>query len=189
MLPIHPHESGSLWDSTWQDGETSKTKTYSCVVWVERDPTDDELCGLDVTDGVVINQDTPIRVLHRRTNMSRPRTVHWIKYTRLKPNFLKLWLATQAGTYIKEFVHGDFGRTTPNVGTLLGGTCGQVDILSLDVIEVGLDWPPSLEEGGGGGGAVSKAKVGGMAVDEGSAAAADEEVGERKRKAESSEVA
>ena len=31
---------------------------------------------------------------------------------------------------IKEFVHGDLGRTTPNVGFLLNK---QIDILQLDV--------------------------------------------------------
>jgi hypothetical protein len=120
------------------------------VVWLEHDPTDEQLANLQIGGkggGLEIQQDTPIRVLHRRTNMLRPRTVHWMKYVRIKPHFLKLWLSTQAGTYIKEFVHGDFGRTTPNVATLLGGDCGQVDILSLDVIEVGLDWPPSLKAG------------------------------------------
>jgi tRNA pseudouridine synthase 10 len=35
-----------------------------------------------------------------------------------------------AGTYIKEFVHGDLGRTTPNVGSLIDK---EVDILQLDV--------------------------------------------------------
>jgi tRNA pseudouridine synthase 10 len=43
----------------------------------------------------------------------------------------KLDIKAQAGTYIKEFVHGDFGRTQPNLGQLLGGVC--VDILALDV--------------------------------------------------------
>jgi len=38
---------------------------------------------------------------------------------------------SSAGTYIKEFVHSDFGRTSPNVGTLLNTEC---DILQLDVI-------------------------------------------------------
>ena len=41
-----------------------------------------------------------------------------------------LTLATQAGTYVKEFVHGDFGRTEPNVAQILG--C-DVDIIALDV--------------------------------------------------------
>lgn len=33
-------------------------------------------------------------------------------------------------SYIKEFVHGDFGRTKPNIGSLLNRTA---DILELDV--------------------------------------------------------
>ena len=36
-------------------------------------------------------------------------------------------------SYIKEFVHGDFGRTKPNLGELLNS---ETDILQLDV-EVG----------------------------------------------------
>lgn len=41
---------------------------------------------------------------------------------------LEVWAS--AGTYIKEFVHGDLCRTTPNVGSLLNK---EVDILQLDV--------------------------------------------------------
>ena len=36
-----------------------------------------------------------------------------------------------AGTYIKEFVHGDLDRTLPNLGTLLDT---EADIIQLDVI-------------------------------------------------------
>ena len=42
----------------------------------------------------------------------------------------KLMLCTQAGTYVKEFVHGDFGRTSPNLCSILN--C-DVDIVALDV--------------------------------------------------------
>ena len=58
----------------------------------------------------------------------------------------QLHLQTQAGTYIKEFVHGDLGRTEPSVGTLLGGT---FDILALDVESIELDWPPAMPENDG----------------------------------------
>ena len=53
----------------------------------------------------------------------------------------KLDLVTEAGTYIKEFVHGDFGRTVPNMCTLLGH---KADILALDVTDLELEWPPKL---------------------------------------------
>lgn len=42
-----------------------------------------------------------------------------------------------SGTYIKEFVHGDLGRTVPSVGSLLN--C-RADILQLDVTNVEDKW-------------------------------------------------
>ncbi|KAF5201374.1 Pseudouridine synthase family protein [Thalictrum thalictroides] len=41
-----------------------------------------------------------------------------------------------AGTYIKEFVHGDLGRTKPSIGSILG--C-RAEILQLDVTDVRMD--------------------------------------------------
>ena len=61
----------------------------------------------------------------------RPRTVYEMSAVQLAPRFLQLDLCTQAGTYVKEFVHSDFGRTHPSVGSLLG--C-EADILQLDVL-------------------------------------------------------
>ena len=49
-------------------------------------------------------------------------------------NHFYLHLVTQAGTYIKEFVHGDFG--VPNMCELLAQ---DVDILTLDVLEIRLE--------------------------------------------------
>ena len=57
-------------------------------------------------------------------------------------HFIILDLETQAGTYVKEFVHGDLGRTNPNIGTILG--C-DADILQLDVLSVDINWPPPLD--------------------------------------------
>jgi hypothetical protein len=39
-------------------------------------------------------------------------------------------MITSAGTYVKEFVHGDLGRTSPSIFTAL--QC-DVDIVQLDV--------------------------------------------------------
>lgn len=53
-------------------------------------------------------------------------------------------MRTQAGTYVKEFVHGDFGRCTPHLGALLpgGSAATHTEILQLDVLEVHMpDWP------------------------------------------------
>lgn len=42
-------------------------------------------------------------------------------------------MLASAGTYIKEFVHGDLERTIPNVGMLLGA---EADIIQLDVLKL-----------------------------------------------------
>ena len=46
---------------------------------------------------------------------------------------MHICLLASAGTYIKEFVHGDLGRTVPSVGSLLES---EADILQLDVTNV-----------------------------------------------------
>lgn len=52
--------------------------------------------------------------------------------------FFVLDVKTQAGTYVKEFVHGDFGRTRPSLCDLLNA---EVDIVALDVTSINLKWP------------------------------------------------
>ena len=73
--------------------------------------------------------------------MVRKRTIYAMRAQYISPHFITLDLTTQAGTYVKEFVHGDLGRTTPNLGLLLG--C-ETDILQLDVLAIELDFPPRL---------------------------------------------
>ena len=51
----------------------------------------------------------------------------------INPHHFILEIEASGGTYIKEFVHGDLGRTQPNVGEILNIDC---DILQLDVKEV-----------------------------------------------------
>ena len=72
----------------------------------------------------------------------REKTVERMHAEKINSHFIKLTLTTQAGTYIKEFVHGDLGRTSPNLGEIL--QC-EADIIQLDVEEVDLDWPESIE--------------------------------------------
>ena len=50
-----------------------------------------------------------------------------------------LALLLQAGTYIKEFVHSDEGRTQPHLASLLGLDT-PAKILQLDVNEIHMDF-------------------------------------------------
>ena len=121
-----------------------KTKSYVALCEVSADLPADILDRLPSTS-VDIVQRTPIRVLKRRALLDRPRTIHCIRAVPINERRFMLYLRTQAGTYIKEFVHGDFGRTQPSVGDLLNlPLTTSVDILELDVQHVHLDeWPPS----------------------------------------------
>ncbi len=114
-----------------QRGADAKRKVYACVVWVGKSVSSQELRErLDGVKNLQLDQKTPLRVLHRRSLMSRDNVIHWMRSERLNSRFFILRVCTSAGTYVKEFVHGDMGRTRPSVGELLG--C-EADILQLDV--------------------------------------------------------
>jgi tRNA pseudouridine synthase 10 len=93
--------------------------SISCVVWSERELTAEAVAKLDAIHDLAIQQETPIRVLHRRTLMTRPKVIHEAKCEVLNKHYMLLRLTTSAGTYVKEFVHGDRGRTLPNVSSIL----------------------------------------------------------------------
>ena len=125
-----------------KEGEQEKRKEYRALVWAPETVTQDTLDKLGAMEDTLIHQKTPIRVLHRRSLATRDRMVHKMRGELANDHHFYLHLTTQAGTYIKEFVHGDFGRTQPNLRTIMGQ---EVDILTLDVCEVLLDWPPTQQ--------------------------------------------
>jgi len=108
-----------------------KVKHYGCYCWSEKPlpPSDDALSAQLGSFPLEIRQRTPIRVLHRRANSVRVRHVLSCRAHRVDDHYFRLNLSTTAGTYVKEFCHGDLGRTVPSVSTLLG--C-STDILELD---------------------------------------------------------
>jgi len=126
-------------------GEDSKTKEYCALCSTLGKPVTPEMIQIlnNQKLPLVLKQRTPIRVLHRRTSSDRPRSILAMKADIVpgSPDLFTLRVTTEAGTYVKEFVHGDFGRTIPNVSLLLGI---EIDIYALDVEEVNLDWPPSI---------------------------------------------
>lgn len=80
-----------------------------------------------------ITQQTPTRVSHRRADLARERGIVDLAVEALDGQDLTLRVRTEAGTYVKEFVHGDNGRTRPSLSEALGVPC---TVKALDVIEV-----------------------------------------------------
>ncbi|KAK4348889.1 hypothetical protein RND71_031644 [Anisodus tanguticus] len=117
------------WD-LMREGESEKQKQYAALVWISRPVRDDDMQMISSLKELKVAQKTPIRVLHRRSPLEREKIIHWMKVKRISGSsqYLLLHLCTQAGTYIKEFVHGDFGRTQP-----------RTEILQLDVTDVKMD--------------------------------------------------
>lgn len=113
--------------------EADKEKHYRCVLYTACTLDQTALRKLHLRD-VLLMQKTPLRVLHRRTQMTRPKRIARVDVVRLiNAHFVVVDVVAQAGTYIKEFVHGDNGRTTPSVASVLN--C-FVDIVQLDVTHI-----------------------------------------------------
>ncbi|CAG7869493.1 unnamed protein product [Brassica rapa] len=126
---------GSQCWAMMREGEAEKQKQYAAIVWIARPVEEKDIDSISSLKELKILQKTPVRVLHRRSPLERERTIHWMKVEKIKgsSHYFLLHLCTQAGTYIKEFVHGDLGRTTPSMGSILG--C-RAEIIQLDVTDV-----------------------------------------------------
>lgn len=131
-------------------GEEHKKKKYRALCCtMDSDVPQSVIDKINAIDKeFIISQPTPIRVLHRRPLLKRPRTIFNVHAQLVKdqPGVFLLDVVTQAGTYIKELVHGEFGRTVPSISSLVGQ---QLDIISLDVMGLmDLDWPPPRPDSG-----------------------------------------
>jgi len=86
--------------------------------------------------GAELAQRTPGRVAHRRADRVRRRRVRSCEVLEVCEGgaAFELRVATEAGTYVKELVSGDEGRTEPSVAGLLGVACVCAE---LDVADVG----------------------------------------------------
>lgn len=124
-------------------GEEQKRKYYRALCVLEEPATLEILQKLQISESFDIHQKTPIRVLHRRPLHTRPRTIFSVKarVQRENPRLLIIDVVSQAGTYIKELVHGEFGRTAPSLASIIGK---PIDILALDVVGIDLDWPADV---------------------------------------------
>ena len=146
-----------------KQGEGQKEKEYTAICFVRHCnidlPNVQKICNaLNSTNfPLPIKQHTPIRVLHRRSPVVRTRHVLKLEASpfQTKDNddtrAFVIRLRTDAGTYIKEFVHGDLGRTVPNIGSLIlsaftntktntgekdpNPSC-ECDIVTLDVTDI-----------------------------------------------------
>lgn len=110
------------------------TKTYNVTVRT-KSKVNKETIDLVASSfkNVCLNQQTPLRVKHRRADLVRKRMVYWIEAANVGDNTFELTLETESGTYVKEFISGDEGRTNPNFSDAVGIACA---VETLDVISI-----------------------------------------------------
>ncbi len=80
-----------------------------------------------------IHQQTPLRVLRRRTDMVRIKHVLDLSCEVIDDVTFSMRIKTEGGLYIKELISGDEGRSHPNVSEVLGvgAVCEQLDVIEV----------------------------------------------------------
>lgn len=114
--------------------EKTGVKRYNATVQLDREVTPEDIGKVEGLVGVV-EQRTPRRVLHRRADRVRRRSVYRVEVVSAGENELRLMVECDGGLYVKEFITGDGGRTTPSVAETLGT---QARCVELDVIHVNM---------------------------------------------------
>jgi tRNA pseudouridine synthase 10 len=117
-------------------GESAQ-KEYRVLIDFESAVSEEDLRLLEEKlSGVLIKQQTPLRVLHRRADLVREKYIYEVKVKRVSLKRTEMKIRCQGGLYVKELVSGDEGRTTPSVSELLGN---RAKPLKLDVLNVIVD--------------------------------------------------
>lgn len=106
-------------------------KVYRAIVKCDGNYDKDKLEELTKLDE--IHQQTPQRVLRRRTDMVRVKHVLDLSYEIIDDKTFSMRIKTEGGLYIKELISGDDGRSNPNVSEILGvnAICEQLDVIEV----------------------------------------------------------
>ncbi len=114
--------------------ESHFDKTYIADISFDKDLTDDEIEKILSLIGSTLNQRTPHRVKHRRSDLVRKRKIIDLQLLSFSKNSAKLQITAEAGTYIKEFISSDEGRTSPSISELLKSKskCEKLEVTKID---------------------------------------------------------
>jgi tRNA pseudouridine synthase 10 len=117
-------------------------KRYLARVEIEGGAREGDAARLvEALSGTLVRQRTPVRVSHRRADKVRERRVLGATARALGDGDLELELRTEGGTYVKEIVSGDEGRSEPSAASILGRACVCT---ALDVLDVEGEDPPPI---------------------------------------------
>ena len=110
------------------------SKTYVAEVEFDSDIDDRKLREVEERfRNIMIEQRTPTRVLARRADKLRHKTLYELRAEQKSAREVVFTIRAQGGMYIKELIDGDGGRTKPNIAEALGAKPQKI---SLSVVAV-----------------------------------------------------
>jgi tRNA pseudouridine synthase 10 len=119
-------------------------KTYEVEVEFEDPIAESSLASAcTALKGITIRQETPKRVSHRRAKKIRERKILEIGVKLIESRKASFMITSESGTYIKELIHGDEGRTQPNIADLLHTNC---KVIALNVTRIHDNEDKTLQE-------------------------------------------
>ena len=117
-----------------KDSAKNTQKTYRALIDLEDEVSDEKLVLLiKELKGTELKQKTPTRVIHRRADLERLKTVYDVKVKRINEKQIEADILGEGGLYIKELISGDNGRTIPSFTQILGckALCVRLDVIKL----------------------------------------------------------
>ncbi len=114
--------------------ESHFDKSYSALTEFGRDLSPTDIQVVSSLLGQTIDQFTPERVAHRRANITRYRKIKDIKLSKISGNVGTIDVTAEAGTYIKELISSDNGRTKPSISQVLS-TSAKCTLLTVTHID------------------------------------------------------
>lgn len=120
-----------------KEASEASSKTYVARCSRQSPVTEEQIRSLEKEfKGRKVEQRTPIRVSHRRSDLIRKKIVHELRIIEINPEDFTIEVVCSGGTYVKELISSDQGRTVPSVSSVLES---ETTCLCLDVTDITSD--------------------------------------------------
>ncbi len=109
-------------------------KEYHALISTESEVDEQILAkAMEQLRDIELSQRTPNRVKHRRSDLVRIKHIYEVQLDKRDTHVIEGTFKVQGGTYVKELISGDNGRTTPSLAELLGTpcTCSELTVTAI----------------------------------------------------------
>ncbi|MHA1961687.1 MAG: tRNA pseudouridine(54/55) synthase Pus10 [Candidatus Thorarchaeota archaeon] len=124
-IEVNSLETSEREQAQWlKENAAENVKEYTAIIAVEGQLDESALQHVqEELSGIVIEQRTPNRVSHRRSDLVRKKHVYEVRLRLLESGIIEGTFKVQGGTYVKELISGDEGRTVPSIAQTVGLPC------------------------------------------------------------------